>query len=167
MIRDHEVLFPKSKDEPLSPPAQKNDLKKPPVARSSVGWDATEDTISRTDSFSNTVSSIPFLCNFSSFGVNSCKTWPGWQFGLCSGNGHSGKNYLHVLGKADSFANKVSWPVGSTDCDFCQCLMTIKWAFSLKPIVERISCQAIQEHSLGWRWDYIVHVFIRVVNNSW
>ncbi|XP_049712366.1 rho GTPase-activating protein 25 isoform X3 [Elephas maximus indicus] len=57
MIRDHEVLFPKSKDEPLSPPAQKNDLKKPPVARSSVGWDATEDTpISRTDSFSNTTS---------------------------------------------------------------------------------------------------------------
>ncbi|XP_023408483.1 rho GTPase-activating protein 25 isoform X4 [Loxodonta africana] len=57
MIRDHEVLFPKSKDEPLSPPAQKNDPKKPPVARSSVGWDATEDTpISRTDSFSNTTS---------------------------------------------------------------------------------------------------------------
>uniref|UniRef100_G3U166 Rho GTPase activating protein 25 n=1 Tax=Loxodonta africana TaxID=9785 RepID=G3U166_LOXAF len=57
MIRDHEVLFPKSKDEPLSPPAQKNDPKKPPVARSSVGWDATEDTpISRTDSFSNTPS---------------------------------------------------------------------------------------------------------------
>lgn len=56
MIRDHEVLFPKSKDEPLSPPAQKNDLKKPPVARSSVGWDASEDTISRTDSFSNTIS---------------------------------------------------------------------------------------------------------------
>lgn len=55
MIRDHEVLFPKSKDAPLSPPAQKNDPKKPPVARSSVGWDATEDApISRTDSFSNT-----------------------------------------------------------------------------------------------------------------
>ncbi|XP_011363926.1 rho GTPase-activating protein 25 [Pteropus vampyrus] len=54
MIRDHEVLFPKSKDAPLSPPAQKNDPKKPPVARSSVGWDATEDApISRTDSFSN------------------------------------------------------------------------------------------------------------------
>nr|XP_008515200.1 PREDICTED: rho GTPase-activating protein 25 isoform X3 [Equus przewalskii] len=57
MIRDHEVLFPKSKDAPLSPPAQKNDPKKPPVARSSVGWDATEDApISRTDSFSNTTS---------------------------------------------------------------------------------------------------------------
>ncbi|XP_054977766.1 rho GTPase-activating protein 25 [Sorex araneus] len=57
MIRDHEVLFPKSKDEPLSPPAQKNDPKKPPVARSSVGWDATEDPpISRADSFSNTTS---------------------------------------------------------------------------------------------------------------
>ncbi|KAG8510131.1 Rho GTPase-activating protein 25 [Galemys pyrenaicus] len=57
MIRDHEVLFPKSKDTPLSPSAQKNDPKKPPVARSSVGWDATEDTpISRTDSFSNTTS---------------------------------------------------------------------------------------------------------------
>lgn len=56
MIRDHEVLFPKSKDAPLSPPAQSNDPKKPPVARSSVGWDATEDpAISRSDSFSNTV----------------------------------------------------------------------------------------------------------------
>lgn len=55
MIRDHEVLFPKSKDAPLSPPAQSNDPKKPPVARSSVGWDATEDSaISRSDSFSNT-----------------------------------------------------------------------------------------------------------------
>ncbi|XP_027790413.1 rho GTPase-activating protein 25 isoform X1 [Marmota flaviventris] len=57
MIRDHEVLFPKSKDAPLSPSAQKNDPKKPPVPRSSVGWDATEDPpISRTDSFSNTAS---------------------------------------------------------------------------------------------------------------
>ncbi|XP_042636775.1 rho GTPase-activating protein 25 [Orycteropus afer afer] len=57
MIRDHEVLFPKSKDAPLLPPAQKNDPKKPPVARSSVGWDATEDpSISRTDSFNNTTS---------------------------------------------------------------------------------------------------------------
>ncbi|PNI66521.1 ARHGAP25 isoform 15 [Pan troglodytes] len=56
MIRDHEVLFPKSKDIPLSPPAQKNDPKKAPVARSSVGWDATEDLrISRTDSFSSMV----------------------------------------------------------------------------------------------------------------
>ncbi|XP_004691404.1 PREDICTED: rho GTPase-activating protein 25 [Condylura cristata] len=58
MIRDHEILFPKSKDTPMSPPAQKNDPKKPPVARSSVGWDATEDTpISRTESFSSTTSS--------------------------------------------------------------------------------------------------------------
>uniref|UniRef100_F6TKS0 Rho GTPase activating protein 25 n=1 Tax=Macaca mulatta TaxID=9544 RepID=F6TKS0_MACMU len=57
MIRDHEVLFPKSKDIPLSPPAQKNDPKKAPVARSSVGWDATEDLrISRTDSFSSMTS---------------------------------------------------------------------------------------------------------------
>ena len=56
MIRDHEVLFPKSKDAPISPPAQKNDDKKAPVPRSSVGWDATEDPpLSRTDSFSNTV----------------------------------------------------------------------------------------------------------------
>lgn len=59
MIRDHEVLFPKSKDAPLSPPAQKNDAKKAPVPRSSVGWDATEDPpLSRTDSFNNTVSSL-------------------------------------------------------------------------------------------------------------
>ncbi|XP_004849993.1 rho GTPase-activating protein 25 [Heterocephalus glaber] len=57
MIRDHEVLFPKSKDTPLSPPAQKNDPKKPPVPRSSVGWDATEEpSMSRTDSFSNVTS---------------------------------------------------------------------------------------------------------------
>ncbi|KAF6102110.1 Rho GTPase activating protein 25 [Phyllostomus discolor] len=59
MIRDHEVLFPKSKDAPLSPPAPKNDPKKPPVARSSVGWDASEDVpISRTNSFSNTTSDL-------------------------------------------------------------------------------------------------------------
>ncbi|XP_024597388.1 rho GTPase-activating protein 25 isoform X4 [Neophocaena asiaeorientalis asiaeorientalis] len=57
MIRDHEILFPKSKDAPLSPPAPQNDPKKPPVARSSVGWDATEDPpISRTDSVSNMAS---------------------------------------------------------------------------------------------------------------
>ncbi|XP_045018204.1 rho GTPase-activating protein 25 isoform X6 [Bubalus bubalis] len=57
MIRDHEVLFPKSKDAPLSPPAPQNDPKKPPVARSSVGWDATEDPpISRTDSVGNVAS---------------------------------------------------------------------------------------------------------------
>ncbi|XP_058523892.1 rho GTPase-activating protein 25 isoform X3 [Ochotona princeps] len=55
MIRDHEILFPKSKDVPLSPPAQKNDPKKAPVPRSSVGWDATEDpVVSRTGSFNNT-----------------------------------------------------------------------------------------------------------------
>ncbi|XP_036986819.2 rho GTPase-activating protein 25 isoform X1 [Artibeus jamaicensis] len=59
MIRDHEVLFPKSKDAPLSPPAPKNDPKKPPVARSSVGWDASEDVpISRTNSFSNMTSDV-------------------------------------------------------------------------------------------------------------
>lgn len=57
LIRDHEVLFPKSKDAPLSPPAQKNDPKKPPVPRSSVGWDVSEDApISRADSFSNEIS---------------------------------------------------------------------------------------------------------------
>lgn len=62
MIRDHEVLFPKSKDTPLSPPAQKNDAKKAPVPRSSVGWDATEDPpLSRTDSFSNTVRRLLLL----------------------------------------------------------------------------------------------------------
>ncbi|XP_072491419.1 rho GTPase-activating protein 25 isoform X2 [Notamacropus eugenii] len=52
MIRDHEVLFPKSKDVPPSPPAQKHDSKKSPVPRSSVGWDAAEDSsITRADSF--------------------------------------------------------------------------------------------------------------------
>uniref|UniRef100_A0A8C0P806 Rho GTPase activating protein 25 n=2 Tax=Canis lupus familiaris TaxID=9615 RepID=A0A8C0P806_CANLF len=79
MIRDHEVLFPKSKDVPLSPPAQKNDPKKPPVARSSVGWDATEDPpISRADSFSNTVrcrenSSFPLTLPLVQ--VIPCKSW--------------------------------------------------------------------------------------------
>ncbi|XP_042539006.1 rho GTPase-activating protein 25 isoform X1 [Dipodomys spectabilis] len=59
MIRDHEVLFPKSKDAPLSPPVQKNDPKKPPVPRSSVGWDATEDSpVSRTESVTNTTSDL-------------------------------------------------------------------------------------------------------------
>ncbi|XP_038602666.1 rho GTPase-activating protein 25 [Tachyglossus aculeatus] len=43
LISEHEALFPKSKDAPPSPPpAQKSDPKKPPVARSSVGWDAAE-----------------------------------------------------------------------------------------------------------------------------
>ncbi|XP_068924987.1 rho GTPase-activating protein 25 [Petaurus breviceps papuanus] len=55
MIRDHEVLFPKSKDVPPSPPAQKHDSKKSPVPRSSVGWDAAEDSsITRADSFNQT-----------------------------------------------------------------------------------------------------------------
>ncbi|XP_074143251.1 rho GTPase-activating protein 25 isoform X1 [Sminthopsis crassicaudata] len=53
MIRDHEVLFPKSKDITPSSPAQKHDSKKSPVPRSSVGWDAAEDSsIPRTESFS-------------------------------------------------------------------------------------------------------------------
>ncbi|KAM4867165.1 rho GTPase-activating protein 25 isoform 1-T3 [Thomomys bottae] len=60
MIRDHEVLFPKSKDAPLSPPVQKNDPKKPPVPRSSVGWDATEDSpVSRTESINDTDATSP------------------------------------------------------------------------------------------------------------
>ncbi|XP_007476339.1 rho GTPase-activating protein 25 isoform X1 [Monodelphis domestica] len=57
MIRDHEILFPKSKDVPPSPPAQKHDSKKSPVPRSSVGWDAAEDSsIPRTDSFNQMTS---------------------------------------------------------------------------------------------------------------
>uniref|UniRef100_A0A8C3S7R7 Rho GTPase-activating protein 24 n=1 Tax=Chelydra serpentina TaxID=8475 RepID=A0A8C3S7R7_CHESE len=43
MISDHDTLFPVSKDEPPSPPAQRNDSKKIQVPRSSVGWDAAED----------------------------------------------------------------------------------------------------------------------------
>ncbi|XP_050795943.1 rho GTPase-activating protein 25 isoform X1 [Gopherus flavomarginatus] len=43
MISDHAKLFPVSKDEPPSPPAQRNDSKKIQVPRSSVGWDAAED----------------------------------------------------------------------------------------------------------------------------
>ncbi|NXP66228.1 RHG25 protein, partial [Chloropsis cyanopogon] len=42
MISDHEKLFPRSKDVPPSPPAQKSE-KKAPVPRSSVGWGAAED----------------------------------------------------------------------------------------------------------------------------
>ncbi|XP_074064072.1 rho GTPase-activating protein 25 isoform X2 [Macrotis lagotis] len=57
MIRDHEVLFPKSKDTPPSPPTQKHDSKKSPVPRSSVGWDAAEDSsIPQTDSFNQMTS---------------------------------------------------------------------------------------------------------------
>ncbi|XP_020841026.1 rho GTPase-activating protein 25 isoform X1 [Phascolarctos cinereus] len=57
MIRDHEVLFPKSKDIPPSPPAQKHDSKKSPVPRSSVGWDAAEDSSTpRADSFNQMTS---------------------------------------------------------------------------------------------------------------
>ncbi|XP_019369878.1 PREDICTED: rho GTPase-activating protein 25 [Gavialis gangeticus] len=43
MISEHANLFPMSKDVPPSPPAQKNDSKKAPIPRSSVGWDAAED----------------------------------------------------------------------------------------------------------------------------
>lgn len=85
MIRDHEVLFPKSKDAPLSPPAPKNDPKKPPVARSSVGWDASEDVpISRTNSFSNTVRcrEPSFFClTLSLIQAIPCEMAVGWQFG--------------------------------------------------------------------------------------
>lgn len=85
MIRDHEVLFPKSKDVPLSPPAPKNDPKKPPVARSSVGWDASEDVpISRTDSFSNTVrcrEPLAFHMTLPLIQVIPCQSCCGWQFG--------------------------------------------------------------------------------------
>nr|XP_006009714.1 PREDICTED: rho GTPase-activating protein 25 [Latimeria chalumnae] len=44
MISNHEGLLPKSKDVPPSPPSQKSDSKKAPIPRSSVGWDAAEDT---------------------------------------------------------------------------------------------------------------------------
>nr|XP_013054693.2 rho GTPase-activating protein 25 [Anser cygnoides] len=50
MISDHADLFPPSKDVLPSPPTQQND-KKAPIPRSSVGWDAAEDTtVSRADS---------------------------------------------------------------------------------------------------------------------
>ncbi|NXJ80561.1 RHG25 protein, partial [Trogon melanurus] len=52
MISDHAELFPPSKDVPPSPPTQKND-KKAPIPRSSVGWDAAEDSVvSRAESLS-------------------------------------------------------------------------------------------------------------------
>ncbi|XP_062995441.1 rho GTPase-activating protein 25 [Elgaria multicarinata webbii] len=42
MISDHAKLFPVSRDVVPSPPLQKSDSKKAPVARSSVGWDAVQ-----------------------------------------------------------------------------------------------------------------------------
>ncbi|XP_015276562.1 PREDICTED: rho GTPase-activating protein 25 [Gekko japonicus] len=42
MISDHTTLFPVSRDVAPSPPLQKNDSKKAPVPRSSVGWGAVE-----------------------------------------------------------------------------------------------------------------------------
>ncbi|NXC47473.1 RHG25 protein, partial [Penelope pileata] len=50
MISDHADLFPPSKDVLPSPTTQQND-KKAPIPRSSVGWDAAEDTtVPRADS---------------------------------------------------------------------------------------------------------------------
>ncbi|XP_069070281.1 rho GTPase-activating protein 25 isoform X2 [Pleurodeles waltl] len=54
MISSHEQLFPRSQDVPSSPSVSKNDSKKAPVPRSSVGWDAAEDMLpSRDYIFSN------------------------------------------------------------------------------------------------------------------
>ncbi|XP_072004988.1 rho GTPase-activating protein 25 isoform X2 [Engystomops pustulosus] len=46
MISHHEKFFPKTKDQPVVTKAQKGDLKKVQVPRSSVGWDAAEENIS-------------------------------------------------------------------------------------------------------------------------
>ncbi|XP_036382567.1 rho GTPase-activating protein 25 isoform X2 [Megalops cyprinoides] len=46
MIRQHEELFPPSKDVAPSPPSKKSDSKKPSVPRSFVGWDAAESETS-------------------------------------------------------------------------------------------------------------------------
>ncbi|XP_068130911.1 LOW QUALITY PROTEIN: rho GTPase-activating protein 25 [Hyperolius riggenbachi] len=46
MIGLHEQFFPAINDQPQQPVAQKNDYKMGQLPRSSVGWDAAEDTIS-------------------------------------------------------------------------------------------------------------------------
>ncbi|KAJ8360891.1 hypothetical protein SKAU_G00174160 [Synaphobranchus kaupii] len=49
MIRQHESLFPSSKDVPPSPPSKKSHRKKPSIPRSFVGWDAAEsETLSES-----------------------------------------------------------------------------------------------------------------------
>ena len=46
MIRQHEALFPPSKDVAPSPPIEKSDKKKNSAPRSFVGWESAEVTTS-------------------------------------------------------------------------------------------------------------------------
>lgn len=46
MISLHEKFFPKTNDQPPEPASQKNDSKMGQLPRSSVGWDAAEESFS-------------------------------------------------------------------------------------------------------------------------
>ncbi|KAM5171864.1 rho GTPase-activating protein 25 [Mantella aurantiaca] len=46
MISDHEKFFPKTTEQPPEPASQKNDFKMGQLPRSSVGWDAAEESFS-------------------------------------------------------------------------------------------------------------------------
>ncbi|XP_075711456.1 rho GTPase-activating protein 25 [Rhinoderma darwinii] len=46
IISHHEKFFPKTNDQPVEAKTQRNDLKKVQVPRSSVGWDAAEESVS-------------------------------------------------------------------------------------------------------------------------
>ncbi|XP_073509748.1 rho GTPase-activating protein 25 isoform X4 [Phyllobates terribilis] len=48
MISHHEKFFPKANDQPVETKTQRSELKKVQVPRSSVGWDAAEESISPT-----------------------------------------------------------------------------------------------------------------------
>ncbi|XP_077119160.1 rho GTPase-activating protein 25 isoform X1 [Ranitomeya variabilis] len=52
MISHHEKLFPKANDQPIETKTQRSELKKVQVPRSSVGWDAAEESISPTGDLS-------------------------------------------------------------------------------------------------------------------
>ncbi|XP_040270389.1 rho GTPase-activating protein 25 [Bufo bufo] len=54
MIRNHEKFFPKTNDQLVEAKMQRNDLKKVQITRSSVGWDAAEDTVSPSEDSSKT-----------------------------------------------------------------------------------------------------------------
>ncbi|KAM4037372.1 rho GTPase-activating protein 25 isoform 2-T2 [Anomaloglossus baeobatrachus] len=49
IISHHEKFFPKANDQPVEVKSQRNDLKKVQVPRSSVGWDAAEESVSPTE----------------------------------------------------------------------------------------------------------------------
>ncbi|CAJ0948252.1 unnamed protein product [Ranitomeya imitator] len=52
MISHHEKFFPKANDQPIETKTQRSELKKVQAPRSSVGWDAAEESISPTGDLS-------------------------------------------------------------------------------------------------------------------